>query len=51
MKRSNLVKMTVTSIGQHLPSDWEIKAALFKDFVIQNKIGVELQNIGNMDKY
>ena len=33
MKRKDLVKRAVTSVGQHLPEDWEDKLASFQDFV------------------
>ena len=50
MKRNNLVKRAVTSVGQNLPVDWENKLANFKDFVERNKVDIDLSNIGNMDE-
>lgn len=50
MKRSDLVRRAVTSTGQHLPADWEEKVENFKRFVNENKIGLELHQIANMDE-
>ena len=37
MKRNNLSVRSTTSIGQHLPEDWEAKAAKFLNFLNDNK--------------
>ena len=50
MKRNNLSVRSTTSIGQHLPEDWEAKAAKFLNFLNDNKNDVELDQIGNMDE-
>lgn len=49
MKKNQLVKRAATSVGQHLPVDWENKLSSFKDFVERNKEGLHLSNVGNMD--
>lgn len=50
MKRNNIVRRAVTSVGQHLPDDWEVKQASFVNFVNKNKEGLSLDQIGNMDE-
>ena len=50
MRRHSLCVRAVTSVGQPLPVDWETKQQKFKCFVEENKIGINLQNIGNTDE-
>lgn len=50
MKRNDFVRRAVTSVGQSLPPDWEEKVAKFREYVDQNKAGLETWQIGNMDE-
>ena len=50
MKRNDFVRRAVTSAGKSLPPDWEEKVAKFREYVDQNKAGLETWQIGNMDE-
>ena len=50
MKHNDFVRRAVTSVGQSLPPDWEEKVAKFREYVDQNKAGLETWQIGNMDE-
>uniref|UniRef100_A0A914D9N8 DDE-1 domain-containing protein n=1 Tax=Acrobeloides nanus TaxID=290746 RepID=A0A914D9N8_9BILA len=50
MKRSGLSVRATTSVGQNLPAEWEEKMARFRTFVNQEKKGVKLKDLGNMDE-
>jgi transposase-like protein len=50
MKRNRLSVRAITSVGQPLPSDWEEKAEVFRNYVSQLKSDVELAQFGNMDE-
>ena len=50
MKRNNLVRRAVTSVGQHLPANWQEKVSEFQKFVDDKKPGISLSHIGNMDE-
>jgi hypothetical protein len=50
MKRNRLSVRTTTSVGQPLPSDWEEKAEVFRNYVSQLKSDVELTQFRNMDE-
>lgn len=50
MKRNKLTKRAVTSVGQHLPDDWENKMSDFIEYVNNHKDGYDLDHIANMDE-
>ena len=50
MKRNNLVRRGVTSVGQHLPANWQKKVSEFQKFVDDKKPGISLSHIENMDE-
>jgi transposase-like protein len=50
MKRNQLSVRAVTSVGQPLPTGWEEKVALFRDYVSKRKENVDLSQFGNMDE-
>ncbi|KAI5151325.1 hypothetical protein ENBRE01_2060 [Enteropsectra breve] len=50
MKRKNLVIRSVTSVGQKIPQDWESKVENFRAYLANKCIGLQLEQIGNMDE-
>ena len=50
MKRNRLSVRRNTSIGQHLPIDWQEKCASFLLFIKTNSFGIPFDLIGNMDE-
>jgi hypothetical protein len=50
MKRNNLSVCFSTSVGQKLPSDWEVKVAKFRSYIRENLFGVDSCHFGNMDE-
>ncbi len=50
MKRNQLSVRAVTSVGHPLPTGWEEKVALFRDYVSKLKENVDLTQFGNMDE-
>ncbi|XP_054165766.1 fidgetin-like protein 1 [Oppia nitens] len=50
MRRNKLSVRAVSSIGQKLPQNWELKMAEFMAYMNNNRDGVQYQHIGNMDE-
>jgi hypothetical protein len=50
MARNNLATRAVTSIGQHLPRNWEVLVAEFRNFLAEQRRGVLNKDLGNMDE-
>eukprot|EP01133_Synstelium_polycarpum_P028940 gene28940-35273_t len=50
MKREKLSVRAVTSVGQHIPQNHAQLISNFRSFVLDGMVGVQLKNLGNMDK-
>jgi len=50
MHRNQLSVRAVTSVGQNLPINWQETVELFKLFISEKIVGVERNQIGNMDE-
>ena len=50
MHRNQLSVRAVTSVGQSLPINWEETVEFFKLFICEKIVGLEKNQIGNMDE-